>query len=94
MVPEMLIRVEWRRAPGVPPTRSMPGTHAPQPEKHELKTRDEERLMGKAVGIDLGTTNSVVAVMEGGRPHPPAPGKRRAPRDVQQERKGQAAPMM
>ena len=24
--------------------------------------------MGKAVGIDLGTTNSVVAVMEGGQP--------------------------
>ncbi|HND68278.1 MAG TPA: Hsp70 family protein, partial [Candidatus Obscuribacter sp.] len=24
--------------------------------------------MGKSVGIDLGTTNSVVAVMEGGQP--------------------------
>ena len=24
--------------------------------------------MGKVVGIDLGTTNSVVAVMEGGEP--------------------------
>jgi len=24
--------------------------------------------MGKAVGIDLGTTNSVVAVLEGGEP--------------------------
>ena len=24
--------------------------------------------MGRVVGIDLGTTNSVVAVMEGGRP--------------------------
>ena len=24
--------------------------------------------MGKAIGIDLGTTNSVVAVMDGGRP--------------------------
>ena len=26
----------------------------------------EEKVMAKTVGIDLGTTNSVVAVMEGG----------------------------
>ena len=26
--------------------------------------------MGKIIGIDLGTTNSVVSVMEGGEPKP------------------------
>jgi len=28
----------------------------------------EEVQMGRAVGIDLGTTNSVVAILEGGEP--------------------------
>jgi molecular chaperone DnaK len=28
----------------------------------------EDYAMGKVIGIDLGTTNSVVAVMEGGSP--------------------------
>jgi molecular chaperone DnaK len=37
--------------------------------------------MGKSVGIDLGTTNSVVAVMEGGKPTviPNAEGGRTTP---------------
>ena len=30
--------------------------------------RNQEKNMGKAVGIDLGTTNSVVSVLEGGDP--------------------------
>ena len=37
--------------------------------------------MGKVIGIDLGTTNSVVAVMEGGEPTviPNAEGARTTP---------------
>src|SRR6185503_16121239 len=46
---------------------------------------DEEHLreahMSKIIGIDLGTTNSVVAVMEGSEPHviPNADGSRLTP---------------
>src|SRR5262245_58659462 len=30
--------------------------------------REQASMSGKVIGIDLGTTNSVVAVMEGGQP--------------------------
>jgi molecular chaperone DnaK len=36
--------------------------------KTETESAEEKREMGKIIGIDLGTTNSVVAVMEGSEP--------------------------
>src|SRR4249919_660907 len=40
-----------------------------------------ERVMGRCVGIDLGTTNSVIGAMEGGQPQiiPNAEGTRTTP---------------
>jgi molecular chaperone DnaK len=49
--------------------------------------------MGKIIGIDLGTTNSVVAVMEGGEPTviPSAEGSRLIPSVVAVNPKKQRA---
>ncbi|MEE9579422.1 MAG: Hsp70 family protein, partial [Gemmatimonadota bacterium] len=47
--------------------------------------------MGKVIGIDLGTTNSVVAVMEGGDPVviPSAEGSRTTPSVVAYTKDGE-----
>ncbi|MFT5201824.1 MAG: molecular chaperone DnaK [Candidatus Aldehydirespiratoraceae bacterium] len=63
----------------VNPPRSPPNTaHG----RHKRRTQNEsEHNMAKAVGIDLGTTNSVVSVLEGGDPVviPNAEGSRTTP---------------
>src|SRR5687767_3072597 len=47
------------------PPRSTP---FPTRRSSDLILTGEIRMAGKVIGIDLGTTNSVVAVMEGGDP--------------------------
>jgi molecular chaperone DnaK len=42
------------------------GEHIGSPQQSKIILR--RKIMGKIIGIDLGTTNSVVAVMEGGEP--------------------------
>jgi molecular chaperone DnaK len=36
--------------------------------KRAIRAQEEKRIMARAVGIDLGTTNSAVSVLEGGEP--------------------------
>jgi molecular chaperone DnaK len=47
-----------------PQTRGIKGTS----KGHHGRHGQERHVMGKIIGIDLGTTNSVVAIMEGGEP--------------------------
>src|SRR5207302_414837 len=61
--------------------RGLGGSHSPEGEQGERHADRKDRAMAKAVGIDLGTTNSVIAAVEGGQPVviPNAEGSRTTP---------------
>src|ERR1035437_4272282 len=77
---------------GVQPQRRPPdGCPAHPPQKFSTTVLGGTHTMAKTVGIDLGTTNSVVAVMEGGEPVviPNAEGGRTPPSVVAFTRSGE-----
>jgi molecular chaperone DnaK len=53
---------------GATPDRAFCEFEAPATRAPALEVRTQDMAEGKVIGIDLGTTNSVVAVMEGGQP--------------------------
>ena len=76
--------------------RREPPLQTAQPTRHQTpassRTTGSNQPMGKIIGIDLGTTNSVVAVMEGGEPTviPSAEGGRTVPSVVAFTKTGRA----
>src|ERR1035437_4548284 len=77
---------------GIQPQRRPPdGCPAHPPQKFSTTVLGGTHTMAKTVGIDLGTTNSVVAVMEGGEPVviPNAEGGRTTPSVVAFTRSGE-----
>ena len=66
---------------GTPGTTETTQTNASRPESGDGLANERTTTMARAVGIDLGTTNSAIAVLEGGEPTiiPNAEGARTTP---------------
>jgi len=66
---------------GLPGTTDTTQTNAGRPERGDGLANERTTTMARAVGIDLGTTNSAIAVLEGGEPTiiPNAEGARTTP---------------
>ena len=66
---------------GTPGTTKTTQTNASRPERGDGLANERTTTMARAVGIDLGTTNSAIAVLEGGEPTiiPNAEGARTTP---------------
>ena len=66
---------------GTPGTTETTQTNASRPERGDGLANERTTTMARAVGIDLGTTNSAIAVLEGGEPTiiPNAEGARTTP---------------
>ena len=74
-------KVEYIRLKDVSGSSRHPQTNASRPGSGDGLVDERKELMARAVGIDLGTTNSAIAVLEGGEPTiiPNAEGARTTP---------------
>ena len=74
-------KVEYIRLKDVSGSSRHPQTNASRPGSGDGLVDERKELMARAVGIDLGTTNSAIAVLEGGEPTiiPNAEGSRTTP---------------
>jgi molecular chaperone DnaK len=75
------IAVRQRARPGTGPIAQLAGVELDRYSRPDSNADVEETTVAKVVGIDLGTTNSVIATVEGGHPTviPNAEGSRTTP---------------